>query len=460
MNRTLIFSFLMILLGSLIYYPVLTNDISSENYHSEYIDFFTNRHIEERQDKGVKLDNLISHEPIVITSDFGFTFYDFQGYGNETDPYIIENLKITDTKSISIHVSNTRKHFVIRNCELSGYIGIELKYIESNTISIYENDFGVLIIKGSNNCTIAGNSFEEMDIVDSNYTEIIENTSFQSHDGLGIYIEYSNYCKIISNICHNKRRGLMLRYTSHIVVKKNIFSDNTEIGIDSHSSNYTTYLENECNYNRFVGLLSQLEESIIIENNNFNFNNVGVILHRQNTNQGSSNISGNSSSNNEDMGIDIWNLTNSDIMNNSIVENGYHGIRLSEIINSTVYYNLFHNNGRYGVSCAGSNQNSIHHNDFVDNNPTGSSQARDNGHNTKWYDENTKEGNFWSDLQGENSYLIDGDAESSDPYPLSEPLIYIPPEPTEETRYYFSIGFCFFLIAFLILVKRKFHFKS
>ncbi len=36
-----------------------------------------------------------------------------------------------------------------------------------------------------------------------------------------------------------------------------------------------------------------------------------------------------------------------------------------------------------------------------------------------WYDETLMEGNSWSDYSGTGSYLINGSARTSDPYPIT-----------------------------------------
>jgi hypothetical protein len=83
------------------------------------------------------------------------------------------------------------------------------------------------------------------------------------------------------------------------------------------------------------------------------------------------------------------------------------------------------NNSIYGLYIdSESDNNTVHHNSFIDNNLGGSSQAFDDGTNNTWFDESTLEGNYYSDYSGVGNYSIDGNANSSDTYPLTEnPLI-------------------------------------
>ncbi len=100
--------------------------------------------------------------------------------------------------------------------------------------------------------------------------------------------------------------------------------------------------------------------------------------------------------------------------------NNNYGIRLFPSDFCVITYNLLQENEEYGVYLfPSSDDNFIHHNTFVDNNLGDASQASDSGKKNKWYDPETKEGNYWSDLGNECTYKIDGDAHSKDLYPLN-----------------------------------------
>ncbi len=104
---------------------------------------------------------------------------------------------------------------------------------------------------------------------------------------------------------------------------------------------------------------------------------------------------------------------------NNTCNNNENGINLHSS-DCVVTYNLVQKNIDYGICLSSSADNNIiHHNIFVDNNLGSSSQAIDNGKKNKWYDTETKEGNYWSDLGDECTYKIDGDAHSKDLYPLN-----------------------------------------
>ncbi len=84
-----------------------------------------------------------SHSPIIINDNSDFISQGWPGYGNETHPYLIENLEITSNDNC-IEISGTTVWFVINNCNLTtsssepwgyGNIGIYLNSLENAAIS-------------------------------------------------------------------------------------------------------------------------------------------------------------------------------------------------------------------------------------------------------------------------------------------------------------------------------------
>jgi hypothetical protein len=80
-------------------------------------------------------------------------------------------------------------------------------------------------------------------------------------------------------------------------------------------------------------------------------------------------------------------------------------------------------NDEYDIYCMfDSSFNHFYHNNFFDISPVYNSQAFDEGSNNFWYNATLSEGNFWSDWSGVGHYEIDGATNSTDLYPLSNPL--------------------------------------
>ncbi len=149
-------------------------------------------------------------------------------------------------------------------------------------------------------------------------------------------------------------------------------------------------------------------------NNTCNNNGWGILLWYS----GSSTVTNNTCNNNWD-GIVISSSGNLTVANNTCSNNNNWGILLGSS-DCVVTYNLLQENEEYGVYFwYGCDNNLIHHNTFVDNNLGDFSQAFDYGRKNKWYDPETKEGNYWSDLGDDCTYKIDGKSHSKDLYPLN-----------------------------------------
>lgn len=117
----------------------------------------------------------------------------------------------------------------------------------------------------------------------------------------------------------------------------------------------------------------------------------------------------------------------------NVIENStYQGINIRFSYSNNVTYNKISNCEEFGIALVGGTTyyNLIHHNTLIDNGLSGTyiidnersgnitSQAYDEGTQNTWYDEETKEGNFWSDYSGKSDYAIDGPTESFDIYPM------------------------------------------
>lgn len=88
----------------------------------------------------------------------------------------------------------------------------------------------------------------------------------------------------------------------------------------------------------------------------------------------------------------------------------------------TITWNTFLRNTKYGVYLFDQSSDClIHHNNFIDNNK-GGKDAFDYGFNNTWYDETTKEGNYWAQHDSTDPYRIEDSAYSDDECPLLEIL--------------------------------------
>jgi parallel beta-helix repeat protein len=132
----------------------------------------------------------------------------------------------------------------------------------------------------------------------------------------------------------------------------------------------------------------------------------------------------------------------------------YIGINVGEsnnvlVINNSILYNPY-----MGIFCGDtSRSNDIHHNTFSGNGggEYGGYQAYDSGVSNLWYEEETKEGNYWSDL-GYNS----GDAEAVDLYPLNAlgERVYPPTEDDDAPAFNLFLA-SLSLIALALIVRKR-----
>lgn len=146
-------------------------------------------------------------------------------------------------------------------------------------------------------------------------------------------------------------------------------------------------------------------------------------------------------------GIYIFESNRVNVMWSNISLNSY-GIKVKNSSYGIYKYNSFFQNRLYGISFdVNSNHNLIYHNVFKDNrldDETGLlSQAWDDGYNNTFYDTETYEGNWWSNIRG-STYIIAGSSSSIDVFPLNPFIITPSNNQTEKTS--------FSLILFLILI--------
>lgn len=161
-------------------------------------------------------------------------------------------------------------------------------------------------------------------------------------------------------------------------------------------------------------------------------------------------------------GIHLNHAHSNIITNNIILASNYQGINIRYSDNNEITYNRIENSQQHGLAFVGSSHtNEIHHNTFINNSKveeytidgerTGTigSQGYDEGSSNTWYDEEGKYGNRWSDLQGRETYPIDGPANAEDIYPLE--LTYN--ESASVSLVIFLLSFV--SISYLLIVLRK-----
>lgn len=177
-------------------------------------------------------DNTLNQVPFdgqfTITSDEDLAGYATQGTGTETNPYILEDL------NVSISVTNTTKHFVIRNCWIEGgNSGIYIVYVAEGTAQIVNN-------------TCLNNEY-------------------------GIYIGGSIGTMVLNNTCINNGMGIGVNGGYHHNISRNLCTNNTKSGIYFYGSSSSSLVDNQCIGNR-DGIYSYYSQTSGITNNTLSQN--------------------------------------------------------------------------------------------------------------------------------------------------------------------------------------------
>ncbi|MHA1910197.1 MAG: right-handed parallel beta-helix repeat-containing protein, partial [Candidatus Kariarchaeaceae archaeon] len=355
----------------------------------------------------------ISHDRINIANDTAFETVTTSGDGSISNPYVIEGFNISTGALAGIYIHDTTKYFIIRNCWFSGMIqsgsAIKINNVSSGTATIQSNvcmrsEIGIEIYQAPSTKIVdnlcANNSGHGIYVSKSNYSQVIGNRCFNNFEGI-ISSSTSSYLSIFNNICSYNGDGMFVS-SSYSSFVNNSCHDNYFSGIDSWYPINSYFINNNCSGNQYNGIRIKDALFSVIANNSCKNNERGILLFGGNY----TSITNNLISNNTQSGLCL--ISPSDLNPESSSKASQH---------CEISWNILENNQKYGL-CIGnlSSLNNIHHNQFIDNNH-GLIQAKDDGTDNLWYDQTTKEGNWWDDYLGEDHYQIDGSAQSKDLFP-------------------------------------------
>ena len=154
--------------------------------------------------------NSAARGPIEITSDAEFTAENgvVGGSGTAADPYIIEGWEISAPGGVAIRITNTTKHFIIRNCTiLSSNVGIELSNLRNGVV--YNNT-----IKNSGTGIFLQN-VTYVDVIENDLTVGIET---------GIHVKESSYVTVDGNTVDSSLLDILLEDTHYSAITDNILT--------------------------------------------------------------------------------------------------------------------------------------------------------------------------------------------------------------------------------------------
>ena len=347
------------------------------------------------------------HAPIIINGDANFNATvlaeGWPGDGSHGNPYIIESLDI-DRVGLSgdcINISNTRVHFIVRNCFLTGAnvsagsglhltnvsngevtsnlctnntLGIYLDQSSSNTVAnnTYNSNRYSIVLISSNNNMVTNNTCTNNDdgilFSSSSSNTVINNTCTNSNDygiSLGsscsnnvvanntcssnnVGISLGSSCSnnmVANNTCSGNNYGIRLESCSNNVVADNTCSGNSLYGIHLLLSHYNTLVNNTCSNNTQYGIFIEATYFNAVINNTCSNNQFGVWLFSC----GNSTVANNICTNNYDSGIHLRNnADNNTLVNNTCSNNTQYGIFIETSDVSTLTNNTCTSNS-YGI---------------------------------------------------------------------------------------------------------------
>ena len=210
------------------------------------------------------------HDPIQIYSDSNFTFENgvTNGDGSIENPWIIENLSITNTSYVyanggvgyyCIFIQDTSDYFIIRNCYISNI-----------------NSISGLHLYNVSNCIIENNKIENMNRGIRFYNSeniIIKNNTVQGHKEAGISLTYLTDSIITNNtIQNNQICGLCLGYSTNIIIDNNLIQNNQKYGVTFSDINSTRICNNTFISNQYADVYVDVlnNKTLILDENNFN----------------------------------------------------------------------------------------------------------------------------------------------------------------------------------------------
>ncbi|MHA1389301.1 MAG: right-handed parallel beta-helix repeat-containing protein [Candidatus Thorarchaeota archaeon] len=209
------------------------------------------------------MQELQEHEPIEIFSDADFVDQGWLGNGSESNPFIIEGIRIRAEYS-SIFIWNTTKHFEIRRClfttiedPIGGGPALSFRNVTNGYVTgcfINETNYGISV-RNSTDCQITDNivsgSIYDAIIFEGGLGFLIANntihdtgsgilmmetTDFTIRDNRiydcsrGLYLTDVQSCNILGNTIWKNSHGVDLTI-GHGIITNNTIYGNTGIGI-------------------------------------------------------------------------------------------------------------------------------------------------------------------------------------------------------------------------------------
>ncbi len=354
------------------------------------------------------------------------------GTGSFNDPYIFENLVVVSKLKFGIHISNTLKNFIIRNCSIStSSISISISNVEDSNVLIHNNsleardEYGTgIYLYQSDHITVQNNTISRCKTginLDWCHDISVFNNSITS-DGSGVYF-YGSYYHVYVNNNSFFYCGIFF-YFSLSEIELYFYSENFSLDNNLVNDKLLLILTDIDNLTLTEDVFGQIYlincSNILLENLNLSKSTLGLQMYECYNITVSSCIF-------EDIfeiGLDIDDGERISI-HNCTFSNTRIGIYASFVSGLNVTYCQIKEN-YYGLilhlyNKTGTNYvNSVHHNTFINNAFHIDSFSFLDDLNFLMYDSITLEGNYfdnWEEIKDIFPYNLDL-------YPLTIPPVY------------------------------------
>ena len=331
-------------------------------------------------------DGRTSHEPIYITGNEEMdAFPDWtRGDGLTADTaYVLEGYRIDGIgESVSISISLTDRHLIIRDCQLLASDGSQDPSVvldEARNITIADCEF-----PGSGSAILLQNC----------RFIIVRDNRITNQSLYGIHSEGSEWVTIFGNKIDWSDQAVVLQGTDNCVIRDNEISM-SETGIQLTSSDDCDLRDNE--------VWGHIRNGIILNNADDNAVRGNLIDRNVWTGLQISDSSGNQVTDNKITenyrGIWLSDCTGTSLLGNNLTGNEAVGVRLTDSDDNTFDRNGLRGNGNIGLELIGSNDNT-----FTGNNITthikGITFSRSTGNLFK---DNRLIANVWMTYDGDTS---------------------------------------------------------
>ncbi len=229
---------------------------------------------------------LTMRSPILIDGNTDFTSGNgvSSGSGSVSDPYIIENWKISAKDGHGIYIMDTDVYFIIKNCMIENggelnYNGIYFDNIRNGSIEncLFENNGDGVFGCASMDITVHNNTYNNngagiLFYEGSRNITITNNTLSSNREGILLW-SYVDRCYVANNTIRSSNLGIrLLSYCDHNIVEYNNILEtygkgSSGIKIDSGSNNVIRY--NNCSGNFRSGISFIESNDNLIQGNIF-----------------------------------------------------------------------------------------------------------------------------------------------------------------------------------------------